>query len=78
MIIISSGSGKFQVLIINLVRCVVGDLHGDLSKARWALNMAGVLSSDGRDIWTGGETVCPVLSCPYKRYFHGRWIILMS
>ncbi|KNA08919.1 hypothetical protein SOVF_158390 [Spinacia oleracea] len=35
----------------------VGDLHGDLSKARWALNMAGVLSSDGRDIWTGGETV---------------------
>ncbi|XP_010685890.2 shewanella-like protein phosphatase 1 [Beta vulgaris subsp. vulgaris] len=35
----------------------VGDLHGDLSKARWALNMAGVLSSDGRDSWTGGETV---------------------
>ncbi|XP_021720971.1 shewanella-like protein phosphatase 1 isoform X2 [Chenopodium quinoa] len=35
----------------------VGDLHGDLSKARWALNMAGVLSSDGRDLWTGGETV---------------------
>lgn len=35
----------------------VGDLHGDLSKARWALNMAGVLSSDGRDLWTGGQTV---------------------
>lgn len=35
----------------------VGDLHGDLYKARWALNMAGVLSSDGRDLWTGGETV---------------------
>lgn len=35
----------------------VGDLHGDLPKARWALNMAGVLSSDGRDLWTGGETV---------------------
>lgn len=35
----------------------VGDLHGDLSKAREALNMAGVLSSDGRDLWTGGETV---------------------
>ncbi|CAO2824854.1 unnamed protein product [Amaranthus hypochondriacus] len=35
----------------------VGDLHGDISKARWALNMAGVLSADGRDLWTGGETV---------------------
>ncbi|KAL2899251.1 Shewanella-like protein phosphatase 1 [Bienertia sinuspersici] len=39
------------------MRCVVGDVHGDLSKARWALNLAGVLSSDGRDLWTGGETV---------------------
>ncbi|KAI7982675.1 Shewanella-like protein phosphatase 1 [Camellia lanceoleosa] len=35
----------------------VGDLHGDLAKARCALEMAGVLSSDGRDLWTGGETV---------------------
>lgn len=43
------------------MRCVVGDVHGDLSKARWALNLAGVLSSDGRDLWTGGETVCLVL-----------------
>ncbi|KAL5129056.1 Shewanella-like protein phosphatase 1 [Glycine soja] len=35
----------------------VGDLHGDLKQARSALEMAGVLSSDGRDLWTGGETV---------------------
>ncbi|KAL6967752.1 Glycosylated integral ER membrane protein [Sarracenia purpurea var. burkii] len=35
----------------------VGDLHGDLAKARCALEIAGVLSSDGRDLWTGGETV---------------------
>ncbi|KAM7522025.1 hypothetical protein LguiA_011927 [Lonicera macranthoides] len=35
----------------------VGDLHGDLSKARGALELAGVLSSDGGDLWTGGETV---------------------
>ncbi|XP_010257033.1 PREDICTED: shewanella-like protein phosphatase 1 [Nelumbo nucifera] len=35
----------------------VGDLHGDLAKARSALEMAGVLSSDGQNIWTGGETV---------------------
>ncbi|KAH7836645.1 hypothetical protein Vadar_003851 [Vaccinium darrowii] len=35
----------------------VGDLHGDLAKARCALEIAGVLSSDGRDMWTGGETV---------------------
>ncbi|XP_057512011.1 shewanella-like protein phosphatase 1 isoform X2 [Actinidia eriantha] len=35
----------------------VGDLHGDLSKARCALEMAGVLSADGRDLWTGEETV---------------------
>lgn len=37
---------------------VVGDLHGDLNKARCALEIAGVLSSDGRDLWIGGETVC--------------------
>ncbi|KAK9057532.1 hypothetical protein SSX86_022368 [Deinandra increscens subsp. villosa] len=35
----------------------VGDLHGDLAKARCALELAGVLSSDGRDTWTGEETV---------------------
>lgn len=33
----------------------VGDLHGDLDKARQAFEMAGVLSSDGQ--WIGGETV---------------------
>ncbi|QHN97447.1 Calcineurin-like metallo-phosphoesterase superfamily protein [Arachis hypogaea] len=35
----------------------VEDLHGDLKQARYALQMAGVLSSDGQDLWTGGETV---------------------
>ncbi|KAJ4971452.1 hypothetical protein NE237_004551 [Protea cynaroides] len=35
----------------------VGDLHGDLGQARCALETAGVLSSDGQDVWTGGETV---------------------
>ncbi|EPS74617.1 hypothetical protein M569_00136, partial [Genlisea aurea] len=35
----------------------VGDLHGDLTKARYALQMARVLSSDGRDLWIGGQTV---------------------
>ncbi|KAM5583083.1 shewanella-like protein phosphatase 1 [Rosa sericea] len=35
----------------------VGDLHGDLDQTRCALEMAGVLSSDGEDLWTGGETV---------------------
>ncbi|XAR60783.1 Protein-tyrosine-phosphatase [Bertholletia excelsa] len=35
----------------------VGDLHGDLAQARCALEMAGVLGSDGQDLWTGGETV---------------------
>ncbi|CAM8961336.1 unnamed protein product [Rhodiola kirilowii] len=35
----------------------VGDIHGDLNQARSALEIAGVLSSDGRDLWTGGETV---------------------
>ncbi|GAV58671.1 Metallophos domain-containing protein [Cephalotus follicularis] len=35
----------------------VGDLHGDLDQARCALEMAGVLSSDGQDLWIGGETV---------------------
>ncbi|GFP91191.1 uncharacterized protein at1g18480 [Phtheirospermum japonicum] len=35
----------------------VGDLHGDVDKARYALQMAGVLSSDGQDLWVGGQTV---------------------
>lgn len=35
----------------------VGDLHGDLAKARCALETAGVLSSDGQSLWIGGETV---------------------
>lgn len=46
----------------NRMGFLVGDLHGDLYKARWALNMAGVLSSDGQDLWTGGETVCHPLN----------------
>lgn len=37
---------------------VVGDLHGDLDKTRSALEIAGVLSSDGEDLWIGGQTVC--------------------
>ncbi|KAF4349975.1 hypothetical protein F8388_011638 [Cannabis sativa] len=35
----------------------VGDLHGDLEQTRCALEMAGVLSNDGQDLWVGGETV---------------------
>ncbi|KAF3590017.1 hypothetical protein F2Q69_00026014 [Brassica cretica] len=35
----------------------VGDLHGDLSKARDSLQIAGVLSSDGKDHWIGEDTV---------------------
>lgn len=35
----------------------VGDLHGDLAQARSALEIAGVLSSDGQDLWTGQQTV---------------------
>ncbi|XLU41429.1 uncharacterized protein LOC107622497 isoform X2 [Arachis ipaensis] len=38
-------------------RRTVGDLHGDLKQARYALQMAGVLISDGQDLWTGGEMV---------------------
>lgn len=37
----------------------VGDLHGDLAQAKRALEMAGVLSSDGQDSWAGGEAVHP-------------------
>ncbi|XP_078435663.1 calcineurin-like metallo-phosphoesterase superfamily protein [Wolffia australiana] len=35
----------------------VADLHGDLAQARCALETAGVLSSDGQDLWSGGDTV---------------------
>ncbi|XP_013698116.2 shewanella-like protein phosphatase 1 [Brassica napus] len=35
----------------------VGDLHGDLSKTRDSLQIAGVLSSDGKDHWIGEDTV---------------------
>ncbi|XP_020583182.1 shewanella-like protein phosphatase 1 [Phalaenopsis equestris] len=35
----------------------IGDLHGDLAQTRSALEMAGVLCSDGSDTWIGGETV---------------------
>ncbi|KAL5709815.1 hypothetical protein ACHQM5_020457 [Ranunculus cassubicifolius] len=35
----------------------VGDLHGDLAQTRSALEMAGVLSSDGLNLWTGEQTV---------------------
>jgi hypothetical protein len=49
----------------------IGDIHGDLSKARAALRVAQVL--DANDHWIGGKTVvvqvgfCPPLSCspPY-------------
>ncbi|KAJ7959889.1 shewanella-like protein phosphatase 1 [Quillaja saponaria] len=48
-----------QLLSLLLSRRIiaVGDLHGDLDQARSALEMAGVLSSDGQDLWIGGETV---------------------
>ncbi|ERM95537.1 hypothetical protein AMTRI_Chr08g207890 [Amborella trichopoda] len=35
----------------------VGDMHGDLAQAKCALEMAGVLSSDGEDAWIGGDSV---------------------
>ncbi|XP_038980870.1 shewanella-like protein phosphatase 1 isoform X2 [Phoenix dactylifera] len=35
----------------------VGDLHGDLAQTRCALELAGVLSPDGQDLWIGGETI---------------------
>ncbi|CAM6007872.1 unnamed protein product [Sphagnum balticum] len=35
----------------------IGDLHGDLERTLWALQLAGVLSNDGRHRWTGGTTV---------------------
>ncbi|XP_074290693.1 shewanella-like protein phosphatase 1 isoform X2 [Silene latifolia] len=55
--IIQSGNPPTFVSLPNRRLIAVGDLHGDLSKARWALNLAGVLSSDGRNTWTGGHTV---------------------
>ena len=47
------------IIFIPFCACIhiVGDLHGDLDQTRYALEMAGVLSSDGEDSWTGGETV---------------------
>ncbi|PPS13234.1 hypothetical protein GOBAR_AA07436 [Gossypium barbadense] len=39
----------------------LGDLHGDLDQARYALEMAGVLSSDGQDLWTGEDALGDVL-----------------
>ncbi|XLT22676.1 hypothetical protein HN873_053968 [Arachis hypogaea] len=47
----------FQLKSFYYCRRTVGDLHGDLKQARYALQMAGVLSSNGQDLWTGGETV---------------------
>ncbi|EFJ12512.1 hypothetical protein SELMODRAFT_123773 [Selaginella moellendorffii] len=35
----------------------VGDLHGDLRQTKRALRVAGVLSDDEQDNWTGGTTV---------------------
>jgi hypothetical protein len=35
----------------------VGDLHGDLERTLWALQLAGVLSNDGLHRWNGGTTV---------------------
>ena len=44
-------------LLIRVECFLVGDLHGDLAQARCALEMAGVLSSNGQNSWTGGDTV---------------------
>uniref|UniRef100_A0A7I4F7E3 Calcineurin-like phosphoesterase domain-containing protein n=3 Tax=Physcomitrium patens TaxID=3218 RepID=A0A7I4F7E3_PHYPA len=35
----------------------IGDLHGDFERAQWALQLAGVMSKDGKHRWTGGTTV---------------------
>ncbi|KAG0616930.1 hypothetical protein M758_5G152700 [Ceratodon purpureus] len=35
----------------------IGDLHGDIERTQWALQLAGVLSKDGQHRWTGGTTV---------------------
>ncbi|QHN84286.1 Calcineurin-like metallo-phosphoesterase superfamily protein [Arachis hypogaea] len=54
---ISQPSSSPPVIANSLPSNYVGDLHGDLKQARYALQMAGVLSSNGQDLWTGGETV---------------------
>ncbi|KAJ9543563.1 hypothetical protein OSB04_023270 [Centaurea solstitialis] len=46
-----------RIVAGELSKLLIGDLHGDLAKARCALELAGVLSSDGRDTWTGQQTV---------------------
>jgi hypothetical protein len=52
----------------------IGDIHGDLSKARAALRVAQVL--DANDHWIGGKTVvvqvgfCPLLSCSPHIHAH--------
>lgn len=48
---------KSVIRLLMWLECAVGDVHGDLDQTRYALEMAGVLSSDGQDLWTGGETV---------------------
>ena len=48
----------FDFICQNVIFASVGDLHGDLSQTRSALEMAGVLSSNGEDLWIGGDTVC--------------------
>lgn len=40
----------------------IGDLHGDLQKARRALRLAGVV--DEKDRWVGGKTVVVQVSVP--------------
>ncbi|KAK9124625.1 hypothetical protein Sjap_014227 [Stephania japonica] len=55
--IVVSGSPPTFVSAPNRRIFAVGDLHGDLAQARSALRMAGVLSSDGQDMWTGGDSV---------------------
>ncbi|RYR28125.1 hypothetical protein Ahy_B01g052231 isoform B [Arachis hypogaea] len=54
---ISQPSSSPPVSANSLPSNYVGDLHGDLKQARYALQMAGVLISDGQDLWTGGEMV---------------------
>ncbi len=34
----------------------IGDLHGDLDKAKRAMRLAGLI--DQQDRWAGGRTVC--------------------
>ncbi|KAK9159189.1 hypothetical protein Scep_005763 [Stephania cephalantha] len=55
--ILVSGSPTTFVSAPNRRIVALGDLHGDLVQARSALRMAGVLSSDGQDMWTGGDSV---------------------